>query len=97
MRGNAHEARSLMRPDFSLIRLFHRTLRMFPRGSLVRPRYPAAISVFARFYLTAISRLSHGYLTAISRQSHGYLTALSRLSPGYPRWRHPTGLCRGRK
>ena len=35
MRGNAHEARSLMRPDFSLIRLFHRTLRMFPRGSLV--------------------------------------------------------------
>ena len=35
MRGNAHEARSLIRPDFSLIRFLDRTLRMFSRGSLV--------------------------------------------------------------
>ena len=34
MRGNAHEARSLIRPDFSLIRFLDRTLRMFSRGSL---------------------------------------------------------------
>ena len=35
MRGNAHEARSVIRPDFSLIRFLDRTLRMFSRGSLV--------------------------------------------------------------
>ena len=74
MRGNAHEARSLMRPDFSLIRFFHRTLRMFPRGSLV---------VFDEYVLIISQRLKPSIFCAITGRDisrvSGYAAEFGRL------------------
>ena len=88
MRGNAHEARSLMRPDFSLIRLFHRTLRMFPRGSLV---------VFDEYVLIISQHLKPSIFCAITGRGisrvSGYAAKFGRLlvlPPAPPPQSHPT-------